>query len=145
MNKKPLIIALVAALGVAASILAPVANAQVANISTTAASSFTGLNLTTTMQNASPTTAFSNDGDTVLTIKTGATPVTATLVTQATQMSQDGYGNVGLTNQVVSVPANSYVLVGPFPQGRWNTPQGTVLVSLTSVSGVSVSAVSVAQ
>jgi hypothetical protein len=145
MKKKLLNIASIAALGVAAWLMAPAVSAQVANVSATAASSFTGLNLTTTMQNASPTTAFSNDGQSMLMVKTGATATSATLVTQATQMSQSGYGLVTLTNQIVFVPANSYILMGPFPQGRWNTQQGTVVVTFSAVTGVSVSIVSVAQ
>ncbi len=142
----PTLSRLLLAVGIGAALgIVSAAFAQVANVSTTAASTFVGLNVTTTAQNASPTTAFSNDGQSMLLIKTGATATSATLVTQATQMSQSGYGLVTLSNQTVFVPANSYMLVGPFPQGRWNTQQGTVIVSFTSVVAVSVSIVSVAQ
>ena len=122
-------------------------HAQVANISTTGVSSFntSGFNLTTGMVSAISNTYFSNDGDTGLLIKGGGSAVTATIVTQATQMSQAGYGTTALSNLIVSIPASSYVYIGPFPQGRWNTVYGTVQVSLTSVTGVSLTALSQSQ
>ncbi len=120
-------------------------NAQVANVSTTAASSFNSLNLTTGMVSAISNTYFTNDGDTGLLIKGGGSAVTATIITQATSISQAGYGSTALTSLVVPVPANAYVYVGPFPTGRWNTQFGTVAVSFTSVTGVSVSAISQSQ
>ncbi|MBZ9674553.1 hypothetical protein [Mesorhizobium sp. ES1-1] len=119
--------------------------AQAANISTTAASSFNILNLTTSMTTAISNTYFTNDGDTMLVVKTGATGISATAKTQAQTMSQAGYGSVPLTDLTVAVPANTYALIGPFPQGRWNTPQGTVQVQLTSTTAVSVSAISQSQ
>lgn len=98
------------------------------------------------MQNASPTTSFSNDGYTMLVIKTGASAVSATLKTQAQSISQNGYGTTALSDIPLAIPANSVVLAGPFPQARWNTSQGTVNVTITpTVAGVSVSAVSQAQ
>lgn len=121
------------------------AEAQVANISTTAASSWPSFNLTTGMQNASPTTYFSNDGDTMLVLRGGGTATTATIITQATSLYQAGYGSAPLVSQTVSIPSATYVLVGPFPPGRWNTAYGTVGVSMSSVTGVSATAYSQSQ
>lgn len=121
------------------------AKAQVANISTTAASSFNGFNFNTAMQSAVSNTYFTNDGSTLFFVRNPGTAVTATVVTQATTMSQAGYGQVTLSNLVVPIPASGTVAIGPFPQGRWNTQFGTVYVSFTSVVGVSASAISVAQ
>lgn len=142
MNFKKLALASAALLAFAMPV-----KAQVANISTTLASSFAtgGFNLNTGMVSAISNTYFTNDGDTALIIRGGGTPVTATIVTQAGSISQAGYGSVPLSNLVVSIPSATYVMVGPFPQGRWNTQFGTVAVSLTSVSGISLTAVSQAQ
>lgn len=129
-----------------AALLVASAAAQVANISTTAASTWASYNLTSGLQNATATTYFSNDGATMLVVKGGSSAVTATVITQAQSMSQAGYGSAPLSNLVVSIPANSTVLIGPFPPARWNTPiYGTVGVSFTSVTGVSATAFSQAQ
>lgn len=116
--------------------------AQTANISTTELTTG-GFNTGLLMQDAVSNTYFRNDGYTVLALKGGSSAVTATLVTAATSMSKAGYGAVSLENEVVSIPANATVLVGPFPTARWNSQYGTVHVSLTSVAGVSASAIKV--
>lgn len=121
------------------------ANAQVANISTTAASSFASLNLTSNAVAPVATTAFVNDGSTLLLIKGGAAVSTVTITSFATQIYQNGYGYAPLSNLVVSVPANAYIVMGPFPQGRFNSPQGTVVAGFSNVTGLTVAAVSVAQ
>ncbi|MGO7756816.1 hypothetical protein ACC761_06525 [Rhizobium ruizarguesonis] len=145
MNKKPLLIAGIAVLGVASALLAPVANAQTApNISTTDITT-AGINTASGLQAASPTTYFSNTGDALLVVKGGGTTVSATLKTQATSLYQDGYGSTPLSDVTVSIPSASIVVMGPFPQGRWNNQYGLVTVSFTSVVGVSASAINVPQ
>lgn len=124
--------------------LSGIAQAQVANISTTDAV-VTGVNTGAGMQNAATSMWFANDGETLLVLKGAATAVTATIKTQATQMSQAGYGTVSLTDQTVSVPSSSVVIAGPFPTGRWNTGFGTVAVSMSAISGVSATSVRVPQ
>lgn len=116
--------------------------AQTANISTTELTT-DGFNTGLSMQDAVSNTYFRNDGYTLLAIKGGSSAVTATLVTAATSLTKAGYGAVALENEVVSIPASAMVLIGPFPTGRWNTQAGTVHVSLTSVAGVSASAIKV--
>lgn len=114
------------------------------NVSTTEIST-AGINTGLALQNASPNTYFQNDGSTLLAIKGGGSPVTATIITQATSINQQGYGSAPLTDQTVSVPANAVIVVGPFPEGRWNNQYGLVRVSFTSVTGVSASALKVPQ
>lgn len=114
--------------------------AQAANISRVDAA-LTGNNLTTGMVNAVGQSYFQNDGRTRFAVKGGASPVTATLVTQKTSVYREGYGSTLLSNIDVSIPANQYVEMGPFPMSRWNTISGTVQVSFSSVVGVSATAI----
>jgi hypothetical protein len=121
------------------------AMAQTQNISRTDVA-LSGLNLTTTYQNAPGVIYFPNDGKTLLSLQnTSGGAVTATVVTKATSMSRDGFGSVTLSNQTVSVPNNARMLVGPFPVIRWNQSGSLVQVSMSSVTGVSATAVRVAQ
>lgn len=136
---------LLSSLVIGGALLATSAFAQVANLSVTAASSFASLNLTSNAVAPTATTAFSNDGSTLLLIKGGAAVSTVTITSFATQIFQNGYGYAPLTNLVVSVPASAYMVVGPFPQARYNSPQGTVVAGFTNVTGLTVAAVSVAQ
>ncbi|MET4294714.1 hypothetical protein ABIB06_006547 [Bradyrhizobium sp. LB8.2] len=118
--------------------------AQAATVSTTDLS-VTGLALTG-MQNAASTNYFTNDGYSALLIKGGGSAVTATIVTQATQMTQSGYGTVTLSDQTVSIPSATYVITGPFPVGRWNnTTSSTVRVNMSGTAGVSLTAVRLPQ
>ncbi|MBY5594104.1 hypothetical protein [Rhizobium leguminosarum] len=145
MNKKPLLIAAVAVLGVASALLAPVANAQtVPTISTTDITT-AGLATNAGMQNAATSTYFSNTGETLLVVKGGGTTVTATLKTQATSISQNGYGSATLSDVAVSIPSASVVVMGPFPPARWNNQYGLVGVSMSAVTGVSATAINVPQ
>jgi len=106
------------------------------NVSTTE-SSITGLNTASGLQAMPPVAYLKNDGATLLVIKSSATAVTATLVTQAASVQKEGYGSVPLSNQTVSIPANSVVIIGPFPQGRWNNSAGLVQVSMSAVTAIS--------
>ena len=137
MNIKRIVL-ITASLGIA---LASSAQAQSApNISTTDITT-SGLSASTGLQNAVSNTYFVNDGRTLLIVKGGGSAVTGTAVTQAGTISQAGYGTVSLTNQTFSVPSGAVVVVGPFPQGRWNNAYGNVAVSFTSVTGVSATAI----
>ena len=97
------------------------------------------------MQNAASNNWFANNGETLFVVKGGAVPVTATVKTQATTMSQQGYGSAPLSDQTVSIPAASVVMMGPFPTGRWNNQYGLTGVSITSITGVSITAINVPQ
>jgi hypothetical protein len=114
------------------------------NVSTTDIST-AGYNTSNTLQNASPTIYMSNNGETLLVVKGGAAAVTATLKTQATSISQNGYGSTPLSDVNVSVPAGAVVVVGPFPTGRWNNQYGLLQVSMSSVVGISATGLSVPQ
>ncbi|MVO95081.1 hypothetical protein [Rhizobium leguminosarum] len=144
MNKKPILIAAVAVLGVALGLGQAAFAQSVPNISTTDITT-AGFNTASALQAASPTTYFSNTGDALLVVKGGGTTVSATLKTQATSLYQDGYGSTPLSDVTVSIPSASIVVMGPFPQGRWNNQYGLVTVSFTSVVGVSASAINVPQ
>jgi hypothetical protein len=121
----------------AAAIIVSEAKAQTApNISTTDAG-LSGLNTSAGLQNMPPVAYLKNDGATLLVVKSAATAVTATLVTQAASVQKEGYGSVPLSNQTVSIPANSVVIIGPFPQGRWNNSAGLVQVSMSAVTAIS--------
>ena len=119
------------------------ASAQTANISTTTLST-AGVDVTTTPQNASGNTYFANDGSTFILIKNGnGTPVTATLITQQTAIQAQGYGTIPLADVTVGVPSATTLLIGPFPTSRWNTTQGTVRVSMSTVTNVSATSIKV--
>lgn len=142
----PLFLTKVAVMGavLAAALVASVGHSQAATVSKSDVTT-AGLNVTANSTNATTSTYFENDGQTLLSIRTGATATTATIVTAQTSTYLTGYGNVPLSNQVVSVPANSHVLIGPFPVQRWSTPNLTVGVSLSTVTGVSTSIVHLVQ
>lgn len=104
-----------------------------------------GYNTGAGMQNATAVSFVANNGETFIVIRSTSAATTATIVTQAKSVSQAGYGTAPLSDQTVSVPANSVVMAGPFPTGRWNNPYGHVAVSLTTTTGVSISAINVPQ
>ncbi|MEZ5781156.1 MAG: hypothetical protein R3D70_05850 [Rhizobiaceae bacterium] len=114
--------------------------AQTANLTATTVS-INGSNVTGLLANASPTMYVPNDGRTMLVLRGGGTAVTATVVTQKTGLFKEGYGNITIGNESVSVPSGSVVVVGPFPPGRFNTTGGNVAVSMSSVVGVSATAI----
>lgn len=123
--------------------LAGQAFAQAANISATDLTP-AGFNTGLLMQVAPSPTYVSNDGETLLVARTGASAVTATIRTKATQMSQAGFGTVALTDQAVVIPSGTTIIMGPFPTGRWNdTAYGTVKVDFTGA--ISVTSVRVPQ
>lgn len=128
----------------ASCLISAEAFAQAATVSKSDVS-VSGLNVTANSTNAATSTYFENDGQTLLSIRTGASATTATIVTAQSSTYLSGYGNLSLANQVVSVPANSHVLIGPFPVQRWNTVYQTVGVSLSNVTAVSTSIVRLTQ
>ena len=123
------------------SLLPGLAMAQSANISQTTVG-LDGFNLATSAQDAVSPTYFSNDGQTLLYLdnESGGS-LSAEVITQKTSVQKNGYGTITLSNQTVTVPNGNQMLVGPFPTSRWNTTNGTVRVSLSTVSGVSATAV----
>lgn len=128
---------------IALAALLPVgAFAQTANISRTDLTT-SGVNLTSSAQNAPGVIYMPNDGRSLLYIdnRSVSTGVTATITTQKTSVTKDGYGTISLSDQVVSIPSSSRVIVGPFPTGRWNSTGGsgggTVRVSMSTVTPVS--------
>jgi hypothetical protein len=124
----------------ASCLVAASAQAQVATISTTDLT-VAGQNVSVGLQNATSPTYFTNDGNTVLVIKGGIVATTATIVTQAQQMTQQGLGTVTLGNQTVSIPSSSITIAGPFPVGRWNIlASSTILVNFSSITTVSATA-----
>lgn len=104
-----------------------------------------GLTNATGMQNAATSTYFANNGETLFVVDGGPTTVTATFKTQATTISQNGYGTTTLSDVAVTIPSSSVVVMGPFPAGRWNNQYGLVGVSFTAVTGVSATAINVPQ
>ncbi|WP_322884174.1 hypothetical protein U8C35_06485 [Sinorhizobium medicae] len=120
------------------------AEAQVANVTPTTVA-ISGTNVTGLLANASGVMYVPNDGRSLLVLRGGGTAVTATVVTQKTGLFKEGYGNIPLSNETVSVPSASTVLVGPFPAGRFNTNTGVVAISMSSVTGVSATAVKLPQ
>jgi len=129
------------------SLLGSAANAQTATISTTDATT-SGLNLSTNAQSAPATTVyFSNDGNTLLYVRNNSgASVNLTQISQQAAVNVQGYGPVTLASKEVAIPSASHVVLGPFPKGRWNnTVYDTMAVSLSTATGVSMSAVRVPQ
>ncbi|MDN3273393.1 hypothetical protein QWJ07_04000 [Frankia sp. RB7] len=123
-----------------ATLLPSLALAQVANISRTDGS-ISGLNLSTGMQNAVSQSYVQNDGKTFIVVKGGANAVTASAITQQTSGWFNGFGLISMGNQDVAIPSASLVIMGPYPMSRWNNVNGSVQISFTSVTGVSVTAI----
>ncbi|MBR2691778.1 MAG: hypothetical protein IKE42_28315 [Aquamicrobium sp.] len=113
------------------------ANAQVATVSRTDLPT-SSLNVSTGLQNAAGVNYFDNDGLTFAVLKSGGTTLTATFTTQQTSVKQDGYGTVPLSDLTVTIPSASTAVIGPFPPQRWNTPEQTVRVSLSTAVNVSI-------
>lgn len=116
-------------------------NAQVANIARTDLDVSTGLVISSGMANAVSQTYFDNDGRTAFVIKTGGAPVTVSFMTAFASYFVERLGLVSLGNQTNVVPSGTTVMYGPFATERWNNANNTVLVSLSTVTGVSVTAV----
>ncbi len=127
------------------SALPTLAFAQVSNISRTDMDNSTGTLISSGLQNAQGITYFDNDAPrTFLLVKNGSGGnLTLTEISQQTSLAVDRYGSISLGNQAVTLANGETRLIGPFPSARWNTVNGTVAVSLSTVSGVSVTAVRV--
>jgi hypothetical protein len=111
--------------------------AQTATVSRTDLTS-SGQNITTGLQNQSGNIYFQNDGYTFVVIRNGnGTAVTATALTQKTSVQKPGFGTITLSDQSISIPSASTVLVGPFPTGRWNLSSGLGRISMSTVTGIS--------
>lgn len=79
---------------------------------------------------------FANDGKTYLHVKNaGAAAVTATV--NSIKPCDQGSDH----DAVVSVPAGGERLIGPFPPGRFNDPNGAAAVTYSDVTSVTVAAV----
>ncbi len=120
----------------ALSFIAGSAFAQVNNVTPTDVTQ-AGINISTSLiANPSPT-YFTNDGMTMLLVRTGASGTTATVRTKATQITQQGLGTVQLADQVTVVPANAFMALGPYPIGRFNDPlYNTVRVDFSTAASV---------
>lgn len=113
-----------------------VVSAQVNNVTPTDVTP-AAINISTSLiANPSPT-YFTNDGMTLLAVRTGASGTTATVRTKATQVIAQGLGSIQLADQAVVIPANSFMLLGPFAPGRWNDPNyNTVRVDFSTAASV---------
>jgi len=131
-------------LAVAALAASAGAHAQTANVSTTELT-VTGFNFTTGAQAASETNYFRNDGKTAAVIhnRQGA-PVTATIVNQVGTVNVPGFGPLSLSDQTVTIPSASVVLIGPFALNRFNSG-GLTRINLTSSTLVSITTLKVAK
>ena len=117
-----------------------VAFAQSTTVSTTNVTK-SGSNITSGLQNAAANTYFENDGKTLLVVKNnGNTNITATVKTAQLTLSKEGYSTAILTDEAVTVPSNSTVLIGPLPTTQWNQPSGTVRVTMSDATNVSATA-----
>ncbi|WP_442577863.1 hypothetical protein ACSBOB_20160 [Mesorhizobium sp. ASY16-5R] len=130
---------------IAAAAISAVAEAQTApNVSTTDITT-AGLNASTGLQNASGVTYFANNGETLLLLKAGGTALTATINSIATSVNTQAFGPIALTSPSIVVPSGTIAVLGPFPPGRFNNQYGLVGVSMSSITGVSASAINVPQ
>ena len=84
---------------------------------------------------------FSNDGQTFIHIKNGATDVNVTIAAQDTSINKQGYGDVTIANTVVTCTASQDRLIGPFPQGRFNDSNGKVQLTYDDESNVTLAVV----
>lgn len=118
------------------------ANAQVATVSRTDLDVSTGLVVSSGMANAVSQTYFDNDGRTALIIKNASGgSLTVTINSAFASYFVERLGLVSLSNQTNVVANGATIMYGPFGTERWNTANNTVLASLSTVTGVSVSAV----
>jgi hypothetical protein len=118
------------------------ANAQTATVSTTDLA-VTGFNFTTGAQAASETNYFRNDGKTAMVIHNRqGSPVTATIVNRVGTVDVPGFGPLSLSDQAVTVPSASVVLIGPFAINRFNSG-GLTRVNLTSSTLISITTLKV--
>lgn len=79
--------------------------------------------------------AFANDGQTFLHVVNGATDVEVTMRIPTTVDGQ------AVTNPTVTVPATEGRMIGPFPPGIYNQPDGTVHVDYDDESNVTIAAI----
>lgn len=93
------------------------------------------LDLTAQLQAASAADTFSNDGRTLLYIKTGAT-ATGNATAVSTPCS---HGRAG-EDVVQALSASKEYLLGPFPPGQYNDANGKVAVNLSAPTDVEAAA-----
>jgi hypothetical protein len=98
-----------------------------------------GLDATTPATAAALSMELTNDGKTVLMIKTGAT--TANLTTTVQGRIEDGSAD-GITPaaQVKALLANKVYMVGPFGKKAYNNADGAVALAFSAITDITVQA-----
>ena len=85
--------------------------------------------------------SFTNDGRTFLFVKNGATDVVVTITAQTTSATKPGFGDITLTNEVVTVTAGTEQMIGPLEQAIFNDASGLAQVTYDDTTNVTVAAV----
>lgn len=75
-----------------------------------------------------------NDGQTVLHVKTVGTAANVSLKIPGTVDGQS------VTDKVIALGTNTERIIGPFPPGTYNQPDGSVNVDFSAVTAVTVAA-----
>jgi hypothetical protein len=100
-----------------------------------------------TLGAASTSDNFANDGKTLL-VFVNANASSRTLTIAANDTTKSGYGDIDVPNTTVTVPGSGTnggrLIVGFFPQARFNDVGGRVNYTLDNATDMSVAAVSVA-
>lgn len=83
-----------------------------------------------------------NDERTFLYVSNGSgSSIDVTITAQGTTVSKEGFGDVTVSNTVVSVAAGAAEMIGPFPSARFNNSSGNVAVGYSSNTSVTVAAI----
>lgn len=101
---------------------------------------FTGLEATYASA-ASGGDVFTNDGNTIVHVKNGATDCNITITAQDTTLNKAGFGDVTVSNTTVVCTANEERIIGPFPQKRFNNSSGQVALSYDDESNVTLAVI----
>lgn len=100
-------------------------------------SNFKGLTINYNTADASGD-SFVNNGQTKLFVKNGATDLKLTIKTQKDSLVVDGYGNIDLTDEVLTIAENTEQIIGFFPVARFNTVEGFVEIEYDDASNVEI-------
>lgn len=103
-----------------------------------------GVEIVTQAADAAGDTIKNNDGKIALYVENASVAVSVTITSEETTLNVAGYGDaIPLDNIVVSVPADSTFIIGPFPTARFNDASGDVKVDYDDNSNVSVAAIAI--
>lgn len=98
-----------------------------------------GADITTPATAALSSMTMTNDGKTMLRVKTGATTANLTLTAQA-KLLDGSVAGISPQNPVIALAANKDYIIGPFPTNIYNDANGELNMAFSAVTSILVQA-----